>query len=227
MYSVCLLFSGRRGLDDFSIRASILRIPEVSRKINHAQNIIEKAGGKNPSQLDLISYLLSSDQEFESKTKLKSLLTSIVQIGLFDRFVKYRSRPHFLIGQLNETSAMKVCADKQSFSDLIYESDFFKELQNIKTISPQPLFLSGNPLEEYGTFAWNTDGFYQTIESPSKEASILVAELFNENKIQQCIHIGPHYQFRLTEFEKWGLDSIPSMSSIDLDPILNSFWRTA
>ncbi len=226
MYSVCLLFSGRRGLDDFAIRSSILRIPEVSRKINHAQNILEKAGHHHDN-LDLISFLLSSDHEFESKTKLKSLVTAIVQVGLFDRYVKYRNRPQFLVGKLNETSAMKVCADKQSFSDLIYESDFFAETQNVRPLQPTTLYLSGAPLEEYGTFSWDKDGFYTSIDSPSKEASILVAELFNENKIQQCIHIGPHYQFRLNEFERWGLDAIPSMSSIDLDPILNSFWKTA
>lgn len=224
MYNVCLLFSGRRGLDLTEIRNSILRIPEVSRKINHAQNILDRTN-TSANHVDLIAYMLSSDQEFESQPKLKSLVTAIVQVGLFDRFVRHRNRPQYLIGKLNDCSALKVCADLQSLSDMIYESDYFLETRNLRPI-PNGQFLSGAPLEEYAVYVWG-EGQYNSVETKTKEAALLVAELYNDNKIQQCIHIGPHHQFRMAEFEKWGLDGIPSMSSIDLDPILNFFWRTA
>lgn len=227
MQNICLLFAGRRGLDDLKTRDSILRIPEVSRKLKEAQKILEQTLG-TVIRVDLYSYVQSSNEEFNSKPSLKSLVAAVVQIGLFDRFVKYRSRPQFLVGRVNGCSAMKVCAGLQNMSDLIETSDFAKENSLLgrynKTTGPQ---LAGVKLEEHGALLWNPEGFYQELSLEHKDASKIIEELSLNNLLNQCVHIGPTYEFRLDEFQKAGIYGVASMSSIDADPILNSFWKEA
>ena len=226
MQAVCLLFAGRRGLDDQNTRFSILRIPEVSRRIKEAQHTLDSLlEGRN--LIDILAYVQSPDEEFNERQNLKSLVSAIVQIGLFDRYVRYRSRPQFLVGRSNGCSAMFVCAERQSFSDFIIQSDFYREISKVTPINKDHMKLSGIKLEEFGVLKWNGEGQYYDHTLDSKEAATILQELSQNNQINQCIHVGPHYQFHLLEIEKRGLLDISSMSSIDIDPILSSFWRTA
>lgn len=229
MHSVCLLFAGRRGLDDQGTRHSVLRIPEVSRKLKQAQYLLDQII-KSDDHIDLYSFILASDSDFNLQQDLKSLVSSIVQMGLFDRYVKFRNRPQFLIGRSNGNgSAMTVCADKQSFEDFVLQSEYCLKKQSIPTLHQmETQQLAGMCLEEYGLYKWDQQlGEYQTIEVESKEAAKIVDQLSLDNLINQCIHIGPHHEFRNKEFENFGINNVPSMNSIDLDPILNSFWRSA
>lgn len=225
MHAVCLLFSGRRGLEDQEVRHSVLRIPEVSRKLKQAQYLLDSLSEEN-NHRDLISYILSPDDDFNSQQTLKSLVSAVVQMGLFDRYVKYRHRPTFLVGRINGCSAIKVCADKQSFEDFIFESEYISETVNIATLVPQKTKLTGLVLEEYGVYKWNAAGEYLDVETDTKEAAKIIEDLSVDHDLHQCIHVGPCFDFRIQEFEKKGLD-ISSMNSIDLDPILNSFWKSA
>lgn len=224
MHAVCLLFSGRRGLENQDIRHSVLRIPEVSRKLKQAQYLIDSLEQNN--HRDLISYILSSDEDFNSQQTLKSLVSAIVQIGLFDRYVKYRHRPQYLVGRVNGCSAIKVCADKQNFEDFIFQSEYISE--TVDVISPlNSQKLTGLVLEEYGVYQWNPAGEYNGFDTETKEAAKIIEDLSAENSLHQCIHVGPVFDFRLQEFEKRGLEHVSSMNSIELDPILNSFWKSA
>ena len=226
MQNICLLYSGRRGLDDITTRSSVLRIPEVSRKLKEVQKILDEILGSN-LRADLFSFINSTDSEFNANPSLKALISATIQIGLFERFVKYRSRPQFLVGPINGNSAMKVCAGVQNLRDFIEQSDYCKENTLMARYTQQGIKLAGMKLENYGALMWNPDGFYQSIETEHKNAAQIVEELTFSNLLTQCVHIGPHYEFRKEEFEKAGLNTLASMSSIEVDPILNSFWKSA
>ncbi len=226
MQNICLLYSGRRGLDDPATRISVLRIPEVSRKLKEAQRLVDEIIGAS-LKIDLYSYVQSSDSEFNSNASLKALVAATVQVGLFDRFVKYRSRPKFLVGPINGNSAMAVCAGMQEFRNFIENSDFCKENTLMARYTQQGTKLTGVKLEEYGALMWNPEGFYQNLEVEKKEATKIVEELSLNNLLTQCVHLGPTYDFRQEEFANVGLDGLASMSSIEMDPILNSFWKSA
>lgn len=226
MQNICLLFAGRKGLDDSSVRTSILRIPEVSRKLKEAQGHLDDIleGGIH---VDLISYIHSTDQEFNANPSLKSLVAAVVQIGLFERFVKFRARPQFLVGQVNGCSAMKVCAGLQSFRDFVDSSDFCRENTLVARFTQLGTKLAGVKLEEYSALMWNPEGFYQELSIEQKEGAKIIEELSTSNMLSQCVHVGPHYDFRHSEFENAGIYGLASMSSVEVDPILNSFWKSA
>ncbi len=226
MQNICLLYSGRRGLDDLTTRISVLRIPEVSRKLKETQMMIDEILGTNV-KVDLYSFVQSTEEEFSSQSSLKSLVAAAVQAGLFDRFVKYRSRPQFLVGPINGNSAMKVCAGLQSFRDFVETSDYCKENTLMARYTQQGTKLAGVKLEDYGAMMWNPEGFYQNLEMDKKEASKIVEELSLNNLLAQCVHLGPSFEFHAQEFNDVGLNHLASMSSIEMDPILNSFWKTA
>lgn len=226
MQAVCLLFAGRRGLDDQSTRHSVLRIPEVSLRIKQAQAVLDDSRGDRA--IDLTAFALESDPNFAADQSLRTLLAGIVQVGLYDRYIKYRARPQFMIGRSNGSSALKVCAGRQGFHDFIYQSEFFSENQNVKLLVDTDTQLVGSCLEEYGLYEWSHEQQeYIAGVTKSKEGAGIVDELNLRQMIQQCIHIGPYNNFRTKEFEKLGSQTVSAICSIELDPILNSFWRSA
>jgi hypothetical protein len=226
MQQVCLLFAGRRGLDDFLTRQSVLRIPEVSRKIKTVQDELDRQVGQTGAY-DLLSHTISSDEEFSGHPELKALIACTVQMGLFDRFIKFHSRPQFLVGSINGASALKVCAQGVDISGFISASELIS-----KHLNPQQEVattqLTGMSLEEYGVYQWNSElGAYQEWETSSKDATRIIEGLNQDNLINQCIHVGPCFDFHRQAFSRLGLDQVPSMSSVEMDPILSSFWKSA
>ncbi len=224
MQQVCLLFAGRRGLDDFSTRHSVLRIPEVSRKLKTAQIILDNLLGETGSY-DLLSHTMAADDVFSSQPSMRSLIAATVQVGLFDRFVRFHNRPQYLIGHLGGASALKVCSQQISLEEFISECELVK---GKPALQEESTLLTGLSLEEYGAAIWNSEsGLYEFCDTQSKDAIKIIETLSNENLINQCIHVGPCFDFHVADFKRKGLYHVPSLSSIDMDPILNSFWKSA
>jgi hypothetical protein len=226
MQNICLLFSGRRGLDDEGTRASVLRIPEVSRKLKEAQAIIDDFL-TTEKKVDLFSFVQANNKTFNENPSLKALAAATVQIGLFERFVKYRNRPQFLVGPTNGNAAMKVCAGLQDFKDFVETSDFCNENTLLARFTQQETQLAGFKMEDYGVLVWNPDGFYQSLEVDAKNAVNIIEDLNASYLLSQVVHLGPTYGFRDEEFNGAELLSLATMSSIEMDPILNSFWKSA
>ena len=220
MQSVCLLFAGRRGLDDFSMRSSIVRVPEVSQRLKRAQSIFDQTG----KPVDLFAFAQASDTEYANLPNLRVLLASIVQIGLYDRYIKFRNPPTFMVGKTNGSSALDVCTQKITFDEFITSSDFFLEITNVEDIDSSKTTLTGLRLEEYGAVILK-DGTYTPFQSNSKDCYSIIQELGSESIISQYIHIGPCFDFRQPELEKNGMSYLSIMNSIDTDPMLSSFWK--
>ena len=85
----------------------------------------------------------------------------------------------------------------------------------------------GVKLEEYGALLWDDEGFYKHLKLERKDAAAIMEELSTSYLMNQCVHIGPCCDFRQQEFSSAGLYNLSSISSIDLDPILSSFWKSA
>ena len=114
-----VVFSGRNGLDFNELRTSVLRIPEVTIRIRQAQSILDTL---ELPKVDLFNVISADDDHFFRNIKLKSLAAAVVQIGLFDRYVKTQRRPDFMIGNSNGDAAMMVCAGLLTFEDLVRNS---------------------------------------------------------------------------------------------------------
>ena len=224
MQSICLLFSDRQGLADHDLNRAILRVPEVSRKIKELQSILDSLLSNHQSK-DLYSLLSTGDAELETNSALQSLVASTIQIGLFQRYTRSRHRPQFLIGKMDDCSAMKVSAGLISFVDFVQHSQFVRDQSNLIEAFGRP----AEPLhlETYGALQWNDNGYYEECVTSKKSAGGIIDEINQQVLLSQCIHVGPSSQKMERHLIDKGVQTLASVNSIDTDPILTSFWRAS
>lgn len=137
-----LVFSGLGGLDQADLRMSVVRIPEVMGRIREAQRLIdglEFAG--HQSKPDLLNAICASDDQFHRHLKLKGLAVAIVQVGLFDRYLRTQRKPENFVGIKGHDSAAQVAAGLQTFSELILTSPAIESLVNGDLAFPRVLSL--------------------------------------------------------------------------------------
>lgn len=114
-----VVFAGRNALDFISLRMGVVRIPEVSLRLREAQRILD---GLDIERIDLLSIAVSDDDAFFRNIKVKSLLSAIVQVGLYDRLVRSQRVPDVMVGCVNGDSALLVCAGQKTFESMILSS---------------------------------------------------------------------------------------------------------
>jgi hypothetical protein len=236
--SNALVFSGRNGLDFIDLRTSVLRIPEVTIRIRQAQDVLDTL---DLPKVDLFNVIASDDEAFFRNIKLKSLAAAVVQIGLFDRYVKNQRRPDFMVGNSNGDSAMLVCAGLMTFEDMVRGS------QAVDTLKPQnviplqsataPLelvvqaapLLAGLSLTEFRAFEavqTETGLKYVTTGEGAMDIKKIAANLHTERSVERFINIGPASAVRTSEYKAISED-IEAIDSIELDPMLGWFWSQA
>lgn len=224
------MFAGRRGLDQVQLRQAVARIPEVSQKLKLAQLLIDKVQGHR-GHLDLFSILHASDGEFSSNQNLRALLAAIVQLGLYDRYVRFYGQPTFLVGSVNGVSALTTTAGVESFEEMILTSKFYEQMA-ARQDEPEPmtmghsLTLSGLSLEEFAVFAADQNQFVKQ-DWGTQDCYQLLSQLYQDYQVEQFVHVGPNHEFRDQEMAKRKIFEFSLGNSIELDPILNSFWKTA
>lgn len=228
-----IVFSGRNGLDFNELRTSILRIPEVTIRIRQAQAILDTL---DLPKVDFFNVISADDDHFFRNIKLKSLAAAVVQIGLFDRYVKNQRRPDFMVGNSNGDSAMLVCAGLQTFEDMVRGSQAVDTLkpQNVIPMSPSeglvlvaPPLLAGLSLTEFRALEatqTETGLSYQVTGDGAMDIKKIVGALHTERGVERFINIGPAAAIRGSEYKAISED-IESLDSIDLDPMLGWFWR--
>lgn len=239
MTKQALVFSGRNGLDFIELRSGVLRIPEITRRLREAQALLDTAAGAGGAErVDLMSVLASDDEFFFRNIQLKSLLAAIVQVGLFDRFLKTQktmlTRPHYMVGNSNGDSAMLVCSGAQTFREMVENSQALATLRPSETVVPMVVqaapLLSGLSLTEYHALEAKIgeDGSlkYERLPSGSMELKKLVSSLYQEQGISRFINIGPASALRGSDYRMIGDGEIETLDSIELDPLLGWFWRS-
>jgi hypothetical protein len=234
--SKAVVFSGRNGLDFIDLRTSVLRIPEVTIRIRQAQSVLDTL---DLPKVDFFNVIASDDEHFFRNIKLKSLAAAVVQIGLFDRYVKNQRRPDFMIGNSNGDAAMLVCAGLMTFEDMVRGSqavDTLKPQNVIPLGSAAPIemvvqaapLLAGLSLTEFRALeAVQTENglTYATCGEGAMDIKKIVDTLHGERSVERFVNIGPATAVRTSEYKAISED-IEALDSIELDPMLGWFWRS-
>ena len=223
-----LVFSGRNGLDFNELRSGVLRIPEVTIRIRQAQAVLDTL---DLPKIDLFNVIAADDESFFRNIKMKSLAAAIVQIGLFDRYVRTQRRPDFMVGNTNGDSAMMVCAGSMTFDEMVRLSqavDTLKPTEKVVSlvVEAAPL-LSGLSLTEFGALQatqTETGLMYVPVQGAAMDLKKVVGTLHTELGVNRFINIGPSSALRGTDYKSLS-DEVESLDSIELDPMLGWFWR--
>lgn len=222
------VFAGRNGLDHAHTRVHVVRIPEVSLRVREAQKILD---GLELPHLDLLNYIASEDDTFLRNIQLKSLAAAIVQVGLYDRARKLPVyRPQILVGNVNGDSALATVIGRQSFEEMVRGSAAVETLRSdterlvvVRPELPAAPLLSGVSLVEYETVEWREEGgSFETLQSGDMDIAKLFRSLVEARGVRGFVNIGPS---GLASRELWDTEDLEVVDSIELDPMLNWFWR--
>ena len=272
------VFAGRNGLDFLELRLGTVRIPEVSLRIREAQRILD---GQEVNRIDLLGAIVADDDSFFRNIKLKSLLSSIVQVGLYDRLLRSQRAPEVLLGAANGDAALMVCAGQMTFEQMVLQSPAIQTLQprlvavpgqaagsGEKTeatqtpvdsgllpvpgmqapLAPLPALVAGDSqtihtphvegelpsltglsLTEFRAFMRNEDGTFSELGQATMDLKKLISEIVEHQAVHRYINIGPAQTIQPLEYSQiadaTGADEVTVIDSIDLDPMLNWFWK--
>ena len=216
-----VLFNEAKVLDLQEVRSNVLRIPEVSRKVREAQAILDRSAIGN---FDLSTHIASDDKVFLSNLKLKQVCHSIVQLGLYERMLRFSSEPHLLVGNMSGFTALKVLTGQLSFEDLVLGKE--------EKIPPAPGGLSagcdtpllvGVKLAEYKVFRSAESTLTSVGGFEGRNADQLIKELMSKNPQALVVNIGPG-DVICQSVEK----GHRFVELIDQDPMLASwFWESS
>ncbi len=218
-----VLFNGINALDFQDIRDNVIRIPEVSTRIREAQDVWDAL---SDSEFSFYNFLVSEDSVYLSNIKLKSLLTSIVQVGLYDRYARKFGRPEYAVGMINGDSPLSVCLGELSFEDMILGSQAAQPSLPLVALSPvgEPV-LSGISLAEMGVFRANEDtGKYERFEEDKQDLSKIINLLIEGCGVQKFVNVGPGSSVLEPVKKDLSMRDVQVIESIDADPMLNWFW---
>lgn len=219
-----ILFNSLHSLDFQDVRFNVVRIPEVSGRLKQAQNIWDQVGDKS---FNFHNLLLSEDSVFLSNIKLKSLVSAVVQVGLFDRYTKANKKPTYLVGVTNSDSAAKVCAGLQTFEDMIKESGALtvsRPTAPLQIASAEPI-LAGMKLADYGVFEKQTETAFAPIVVDGRDLKRVIHKIVDELEVKKIVNIGPGYNVSKLKDETLAAD-VQWLESIEADPMLSWFWNS-
>ena len=140
---------------------------------------------------------------FLLKIKIKNLVTSIVQIALYERYVRRFGRPEYVVGTVNGDSPLGVCIGQTTFEDMILTSQVAKPIFTLpKVVASQgETLLSGISLAELGIFKFNEDsGKYQRVAEDKQEIVKILAYLFEECHVKKLVNIQEQKRKQLQEY---------------------------
>lgn len=219
-----VVFNGIHTLDFHEVRWNVVRIPEVSVRISEAQEIWDK---EELSSFNFYNFLVSEDQVFQGNIKLKSLATAIVQVGLYDRYLRFFQRPKYLIGAGNGDSPLKVAAGLLSLEDLLKKSRAceMERPSSLLQLADTP-FLSGMSLADYTLYVFSPQkNTFETLIDGNKDFNVVAREAIEEHRVQKFVNIGPGSLLINRNKDEYSMADIQILESIDIDPMLSWFWR--
>lgn len=220
-----VVFSGINSLDFHDVRAGVLRIPEVAARVFEAQKIWDELG---QTTFNLFNFLVSDNQTYMQNIRLKGLAAAVVQIGLYDRYIKKFNRPDVLVGSATGDSALKVCAGKMTFKEMIQESEAIHVKRPETPINIAEPFLSGVSLDEYEAYEFKeleSGEEFDALELKSKSIETILRELVEDNSVRNIVNVGPGHQMKNKMVAELEMFDVRISDSIDMDLMLTWFWR--
>ena len=231
-----VILNGPSCLDFADLRLNALRIPEVVVRIRRAQQVWDYAG--LPS-FEWVNFLASDDNVFLNSIRYKAVAAAIIQLGLFDRYVKKHGRPDFLMGDLKEDSPINVAAGFVSFEDYLLSSKAFQSTQHLELAPAGDLpVLSGMSLAEFGVLSRTDEDeslleeadklsdTYRVLKSDKSDIKSLLSTLIEELGVRRFVNIGPGSQLVHKGQDALLMSDVQVVESIDIDPMLTWFWPT-
>jgi hypothetical protein len=221
-----VIFGGNNSLDFVEVRAGVLRIPEVSLKIEEAQSLWDK---ECKTSFSFQHFLSSDDHSFYNNINLKSLSQAIVQLGLFDRYERLFKKPDYLVGNIEGDSALKVAAGQLTFRELISKSLACSVLRPMLPLhTATDLVLRGQNLPKFKAYASAepSEGVTRFEELFETDINLqnLVKKLIEEKGVKRIVHIGPGTIEKTKLVDEFYSSDVQIVESIDVDPMLGWFW---
>jgi len=223
-----LVFGGANALDFADVRLAVLRIPEVSLKIEEAQEIWDRCCD---TTFSFHHFLASDDQIFYKNLSLKTLALAVVQLGLYERYRRLFGAPKVLVGNVKNDSALMVACGLMSFQEMIVTSRACHMVRPMAHLQPvDNILLNGAILPQYQAFILDTTGgaaataMATTIGEPDMDLRKILERTVDDQRAERIIHVGPGLIDRnlIADLE---LRELQIVESIDIDPMLNWFWR--
>ncbi len=216
-----VVFRGGNPLDFQDVRFQVVRIPEVLARLKQAQKLWDDA------KLETVSFhetIMAEDSVFFSSNCLKSLILAVVQVGLFDRYMKNQRLPHYLIGNLKNDSALAVVAGLQSFEDMVLKSRAAGYVpQEMAVVTGLPA-LNGQFLPSY-TALRMCGGSAEKIGPDSMNLDMLLEALVENEGLRKIVVVGPG-GLQSPRRGEGLMGEVQRFESIDVDPMLSWFWRS-
>lgn len=224
-----IVFGGNNSLDFAEVRFNVLRIPEVSLKINEAQNIWDKVSS---ASFSFQHFLNSEDNSFFNNINLKSLTLAVVQLGLYDRYVKNFRQPQVIVGDVENESAALVAASKMTLREMIERSQaccVMRPMAPLYIATTENLVLKGHNLSRFQAYRKRDEGAaltYTTVSEPCMNLAEVIERAVDSGSVGKIIHVGPGMLDK-SALQNVEMRDIQILESIDLDPMLGWFWSGA
>lgn len=217
-----LIFSTVNALEFSEVRQDVIRIPEVIGRVREAQEIWD---ARAEASLDLVNFIGSDDRSFLSNLRLKNLATTVIQLGLLDRFLKQNELPKVLVGLSNGDSALKVASGQMTFKELVQNSGA------IGGAKPSPVagfgnlpMLCGVALAEFGLLQM-VDGEAKIILDGEMDLKRLMTKIGEMPEVKSVVVVGPGATHAQTLLRDIADKTVKVTDSVTLDPILSWFWN--
>ncbi len=233
-----VIFAFRNVLFEQSYRSAVLRIPEVTTKLREAQEFVDSIFKEQ--SLDLVSFVASEDEYFFNYSRYRDLTITLVQVGLFERYLKTSGYPQFLIGGQSMLSPIHLISgdyDLEKTVKIAYSSEynnnevvFLSQDREEQLVSGRSRFLSYEAFYvkkeiSVGKNLKNTKYTFNDIGICEMKLDSVFRRLLEEQGLNQYVLIGPgatdlNYQWR----QDLIFSDIEVIDSIDVDPMLGWFW---
>lgn len=222
-----VIFNGLNSLDFQEIRSNVTRIPEVILRIREAQTVWEQSGKHD---FDLLNFICSDNATFYGNIHLKSLASAVVQVGLYDRYLRFQPEPQFLIGNFNGDSALKVAAEIMSFQQMVLNSaavvsvnsEIKVDIQETTLVAP---VLSGICLTEFAAYHQRPEEkVYDRMDVERMDIIKIIHQLIEDHGLKKVINVGPGNKLVSRNSDDLIMEELQILESIDLDPMLAWFW---
>jgi hypothetical protein len=222
-----LVFGGSNSLDFAEVRFNVLRIPEVSLKLEEAQDTWDEI---STSSFSFQHFLNSDDHTFFNNINLKTLTLAVVQLGLYDRYIKSFRAPNVIVGNVENESAALVAAGIISQKEMIERSQACSMMRPMAPLAvASNLILKGHSLPRFQGYRAHKEAgkvHYEALSDPRMNMNEVIERVLESGDIQKIIHVGPGTMDK-TPLINFETRDIQVLESIDLDPMLGWFWSAS
>lgn len=228
-----ILFSGLSMMDQSSVRESLIRIPEVLNRIKTAQKTIDQLTNNS---VELINCMLDDDQTYIANCKVKRVLVNLVQLGLYDRFVKSNEKPRYFVGSVSNLSAIEHCLGF-SYIDEFVRSVWFQDLEGSESEMPvmseskyqdiQVIQMMNRRPTQYYIYEFNQMTSEMSESKKIDEADAadkLIVRLIKKHEVKQIVNLGPSDLLLDPVYNPFHLEDINVFNTIEIDPMLSWFY---